>query len=563
LNMAQAEAAGDTLLADITATIDGIHAAQEQLVNDTSPEATALKEQIAALSSSLQAYNQALAPQDLSQKAKIRLNFDSGKALIDKPGGAVTIEFRCKPGTTDADCGKLTGRVKALFMAVPKNMKHLMKTSHEEHPDGFKRWRIEVKFPFATLDKALTKADMLGEKERAIFAYIKAYLEKAKESEDCVPFHSMVELSWDTALLALFNFFDATGDIRSKIAAAAGPEAQVEKRVANLHAELLNHIEGVDHLRIRTPERSLKVSLIGLPLRDLFSTPQENTIQLDYKPPQEFVGAVGAGMAAGATLLTDMILYQNSHVPEQTVANTTPSSAPYSMAYEDVFIDMEDARIHCWLIPHHENPADKPTVMLFHGNAGDMASRLGLAQSLIGTVGCNVFMVSYRGYGDSTGKPSEQGLNTDAGACWDHLVERSDINSDKILLYGQSLGGAVAIQLAAAKAKGLAAGLIVENTFTSIMDMAGPLASKVHALNSLLPSKWDSKTAIEQVECPILLLSGRKDKLVPPAMMDVLKSTCKGPSSLVEFPEVGHNDTCTAPSYFKTIQSWYEQTFSN
>ena len=73
--------------------------------------------------------------------------------------------------------------------------------------------------------------------------------------------------------------------------------------------------------------RSIKLSLIGLPLRDLFSKPpeeaSEQTIQLDYKPPQELVGALGAGMVAGGTLLTDMILYQNTHLPEQTVSLDT------------------------------------------------------------------------------------------------------------------------------------------------------------------------------------------------------------------------------------------------
>eukprot|EP00656_Telonema_subtile_P055441 TRINITY_DN8580_c0_g2_i1.p1 TRINITY_DN8580_c0_g2~~TRINITY_DN8580_c0_g2_i1.p1 ORF type:complete len:449 (-),score=107.61 TRINITY_DN8580_c0_g2_i1:88-1434(-) len=443
-------------------------------------------------------------------------------------------------------------------MAVPKNMKHIMKTKHSEHPDGYKRWAIEVMFPFATLDKALSQAATFGEKERAMFAHVKDYLEKAADSKDCVPFHSTLEVSWDTALLCLLNYFDAKGEIREKVTSAAGPEAQVEKRVANLHAELLAHVDGVDNLCIRTPERSIKATLLGLPFRDMFTAPStESAIQMDYKPVQELVGALGAGMMAGGTLLTDRILYQNTHLPAQTVANTSPSAPPYSLKYEDVYIDMDDARVHCWLIPHPEGTTDRATVMLFHGNAGDMACRLGLAQSLVGTTNCNVFMVSYRGYGNSTGRPSEAGLCKDAEQCWDYLSQRDDIASDKIVLYGQSLGGAVAVNLAANKAKGLATGLILENTFTSIIDMAGPLASKVHVLKGLLPSKWDTRTAIEQVECPILLLSGRKDTLVPPTMMDMLKGAAKGPATMVEFPEFGHNDTCTAPNYFKSIQTWF------
>jgi hypothetical protein len=557
-----AGAAGEgSNLSDLAATIDALQLARGNLASDDSPEAAALLTQITALNASLQAYNSDLASRGAPEKAKVRLNFDSGKALLDKAGGCVTIEFRCKPGTTETDVGKLTGRVRALFMAVPRNMKHLMSTHSFEHPDGYKRWGIEVKFPFSTVEKGLTKAEMMGEKERAIFAHVKAYLEKAADQADAVPFHATMELAWETALGALLDFFDAKGNIREKIASLAGPEAQVEKRVANLHAELLSHIEGLDHVRVRTPERSMKITLAGLPLVDLFSKPTPPTISVDYKPVQEFVGSLGAGLIGGGTMLTDFILYQNTHLPETTMANTNPSSGPFNMPYEDVWIEMEDARIHCWMIKHPEGGVEqRPTVLMFHGNAGDMASRLQLAQGMINTVGCNVFMVSYRGYGDSTGRPTESGLVMDAEQSWAHLAGRSDINTSKIVLYGQSLGGAVAIRLAASAAKGLAAGLVIENTFTSIIDMAGMLAKKVHALNALLPSKWDSASLIEQVECPVLLLSGRKDKLVPPVMMDVLRTACKAPATLVEFADAGHNDTCIASNYFKSIESWTEQS---
>lgn len=550
-------------LGDLAATIDALQLARGQLASDSSPEAAALLTQITALNASLQTYNSGLASRGAPERAKLRINFDSGKALIDKAGGCVTIEFRCKPGTSETDVGKLTGRVKALFMAVPRNMKHMMKTYSSQHPDGFKRWGIEVKFPFSTIEKGLAKAEMMGEKERAIFAHVKAYLEKAADHADAVPFHATMELAWETALRALLDFFDAKGSIREKITSMAGPEAQVEKRIANLHAELLAHVEGIDHVRVRTPERSVKITMAGLPLVDLFSTPTQSDISVDYKPVQEFVGTLGAGLVGGGTMLTDFILYQNTHLPETTMANTNPSSGPYNLPYEDVWIEMEDAKIHCWMIKNPDGGSDqKPTMLMFHGNAGDMASRLQLAQGMVSTVGCNVFMVSYRGYGDSTGRPTESGLQMDAEQSWKHLAGRADINTSKIVLYGQSLGGAVAVRLAATVAKGLAAGLVIENTFTSIIDMAGMLAKKVHALNALLPSKWDSASVIEQVECPVLLLSGRKDKLVPPVMMDVLRTACKAPATMVEFADAGHNDTCIASNYFKSIESWAEQSLN-
>merc|ERR1712070_1107122 len=157
---------------------------------------------------------------------------------------------------------------------------------------------------------------MMGEKERAIFAHVKAYLEKAADQADAVPFHATMELAWETALGALLDFFDAKGNIREKITSLAGPDAQVEKRVANLHAELLAHVEGLDHIRLRTPERSFKLTLSGLPFVDMFTTPSADPgITVDYKPVQEFVGSLAAGMLTGGTALTDFILYQNTHIP--------------------------------------------------------------------------------------------------------------------------------------------------------------------------------------------------------------------------------------------------------
>eukprot|EP00658_Telonema_sp_P-2_P047207 TRINITY_DN3577_c0_g2_i3.p2 TRINITY_DN3577_c0_g2~~TRINITY_DN3577_c0_g2_i3.p2 ORF type:complete len:235 (+),score=66.40 TRINITY_DN3577_c0_g2_i3:161-865(+) len=220
-------------MAMFTQALDGMRAAQDHLLVDDSPEAASIRDQIVHLNSSLSAYNAQNAEKGVVlNSTKLRVHFDAGKDLNDKPGGAVNLEFRCKPGTTDSDIGKLTGRLKALFMAVPKPWKHLMNTSQFEHPDGFKRWSIEIKFPFTTIDKVLKSVEAFGDKERAIFGHVKAYLEKAKEFADCVPFHSGIELAWDAGLLEMFNYFDATGAIRKQLNAAAGPDAQIEKRVA-------------------------------------------------------------------------------------------------------------------------------------------------------------------------------------------------------------------------------------------------------------------------------------------------------------------------------------------
>jgi pimeloyl-ACP methyl ester carboxylesterase len=109
------------------------------------------------------------------------------------------------------------------------------------------------------------------------------------------------------------------------------------------------------------------------------------------------------------------------------------------------------------------------TVLMFHGNAGNIGYRLPIAKILASEVGCNVLMLQYRGYGRSTGNPDEKGLKIDAQTALDFLRSNDELKGRRIIVYGQSLGGAVGINLVAEnQEQGDIAGLILENTFTSI-----------------------------------------------------------------------------------------------
>ncbi|MCJ1474598.1 hypothetical protein MMC13_003257 [Lambiella insularis] len=122
--------------------------------------------------------------------------------------------------------------------------------------------------------------------------------------------------------------------------------------------------------------------------------------------------------------------------------------------------------------PSNKSRARKTTIMMFHGNAGNIGHRVPIARVLEENVGCNVLMLEYRGYGLSTGTPNEEGLIVDAQAGLDHIRNLKETKDNSIIIYGQSLGGAVAIKLVANNQKaGDIIGLVLENTFLSIKKM--------------------------------------------------------------------------------------------
>lgn len=139
--------------------------------------------------------------------------------------------------------------------------------------------------------------------------------------------------------------------------------------------------------------------------------------------------------------------------------------------YEDLQIPTPDGEsLNAFFIrPSNKNTARDVTILMFHGNAGNIGHRVPIAKVLTKALNCNVFMLEYRGYGLSTGTPDERGLNIDSQTALDYLRNRAETRDTKIIVYGQSLGGAVAINLVARNlGKGVIAGLILENTFLCI-----------------------------------------------------------------------------------------------
>lgn len=205
-----------------------------------------------------------------------------------------------------------------------------------------------------------------------------------------------------------------------------------------------------------------------------------------------------------------------------------------------------------------------PTVVLYHGNAGNIGHRLNNASLLYSYTGSNILMLEYRGYGKSNGSPNEKGLELDAIASLEYLLNRSDIDHDKIVLYGRSLGGAVAVKVAAhEKYMDLLFAMILENTFTSIPETARHLFPWLKRLPTwCYKNIFPSVDVIRSVSVPTLFLSGLADQLVPPRHMMKLYNVSGACVKRIETFENGtHNDTWQRPGYTDVINKFLNEVY--
>jgi fermentation-respiration switch protein FrsA (DUF1100 family) len=247
------------------------------------------------------------------------------------------------------------------------------------------------------------------------------------------------------------------------------------------------------------------------------------------------------------------------------------------MQYQTLHIQTADGcRLHGWLMTVPLRAKNSPTIVYFHGNAGNLGLRLPLFEEFYFRLGCNVVAFDYRGYGDSTGKPNEKGLQLDAKAVLKYVHDdlKDHIDTSQIILFGRSLGGSVATWLAGQQFRAQEGvkndsgihGLIIENTFMSIGDLAMKLFGLLRLFQFLLPvllkSKWLAKEDIKKVQVPIMLLSAQLDMLVPPAHMNTLFANAPDNNELTRihrFFKGGHNDTPLKEpeKYYSAFQKYF------
>ena len=270
------------------------------------------------------------------------------------------------------------------------------------------------------------------------------------------------------------------------------------------------------------------------------------------------MGTLGVGL--GGIIATFLYFKQDSllYFPEIGGIPRRPSDNPrryrspaeHHIAFESLNIDCEDGvSIHSWLLLQTKNANHAPTIVFFHGNAGNIGLRLPNAIQMMQNLNVNVMMVEYRGYGDSdTVKPNEAGLKLDGQAALRFIAKHPKIDPSKIFVFGRSLGGSVAFHLAqyAQQNNIPLAGVVVENTFLSISSMVDHLMPYIAPFKPLvLRLDWNSEKIVPRLEMPVLYIGGAQDQLVPHShMLKLYKTTTR--SRLVRLhvvPDGTHNET--------------------
>ena len=238
------------------------------------------------------------------------------------------------------------------------------------------------------------------------------------------------------------------------------------------------------------------------------------------------------------------LLYFPSRTIEQTPADA-------GLAYRDLsFATADGERLHGWWTPRRADPLGH--VLLCHGNAGNVGDRV-LHAGVLTAAGFDVLLFDYRGYGRSSGRPGEQGTYRDARAALACLLRQADVDPARVLYLGESLGGAVALELAVAQPP---AGLVALSAFTSIRDMARRHYRLVPA--ALVPDAYPSLRLIARLAAPLLVVHGEDDVLVPVEHGRALFAAAPEPKRLRIVPGVGHNDLMSHAGTLvaREIASW-------
>ena len=249
-----------------------------------------------------------------------------------------------------------------------------------------------------------------------------------------------------------------------------------------------------------------------------------------------FVSVVSIFAIGYAVLAAAVFFYQPNllYFPDMPTRQIELTPGDIGLDFESVTLDTSDnEQLHAWFVP-----ADlaRGTLLFCHGNAGNISHRLESIR-LFHELGLSVLIFDYRGYGQSSGKPTETGTYRDAGAAWQYLVEQRGIPPQRIILFGRSLGASIAAELASRQA---AAGVILESAFTSVPDVAAKFYP-------WLPVRWMSRyqyntlKKLADIHSPVLIVHSRDDEIIPYTHGENLFAAASEPKQFLQL-RGGHND---------------------
>ncbi|CAF0830008.1 unnamed protein product [Rotaria sordida] len=261
---------------------------------------------------------------------------------------------------------------------------------------------------------------------------------------------------------------------------------------------------------------------------------------------------------------------QNKHIfsndePENThVLEQTPDD--YNMDYESIYLQTPDGEfIHSYWIYQMGEVNSTMTVLYLHGAGGNISHRLEVLRLFYENLHCNILIIDYRGFGKSSGSPTELGLYIDAQTAYDYLIYKQKILPENIIVLGTSLGASVAIQLVSDPLNHVKLA-IFENAFISVPEIAKYFLTYAKSVIGITKSigfiyLFDSLTKVRRIECPCMYLTGLLDPIIPPWMSNTLYNETRSSSKrqLYEFPFGKHNDLPIMKDYFENIQTFINE----
>ncbi len=249
-----------------------------------------------------------------------------------------------------------------------------------------------------------------------------------------------------------------------------------------------------------------------------------------------FISIVSVFAIGYAVLAVALFFYQPNllYFPDIPTREIEATPGDIGLGFEPLTLTTRDEeQLDAWFIP--ADPA-RGVVLFCHGNAGNISHRL-VSIQLFNKLGLSVLIFDYRGYGQSTGKPTEKGTYRDADAAWDYLVEQRGIPAEHIILFGRSLGASIAADLATRQS---VAGLILESGFTSVPDAAAKLYP-------WLPVRWlsryqyDARKKLANIHSPVLIAHSRDDEIISYSNGERLFEAANEPKQFLQL-RGGHND---------------------